>query len=382
MLDRLSSKIFAAAAAAALLFAAFLFGYGVGRQSAHTEAADFSLLNEVESHIRQAAVGKVDRDSLLNGAIQGMVRSLDDPYSEYLDAASYRAVRDSLTSHFSGVGISIKQEGEEFEVVTVLDNTPAARAGIVPGDRIVSVDGDPVGGLKVGEVAQAIQGDPGSRVTITVNRGAQALDFTLERERIERVVAEGELLQSRLGLVEVIAFTSGTGKEVREIVRGLIAEGALGFILDLRGNPGGLLDEGVEVAGTFLDRGRVVSYRERGESEVVYQAPGSPETQLPLVVMVDAGTASAAEIVAGAIQDRGRGIVIGTQTYGKGSVQTLIPLSDGSAIKLTTASFFTPSGRAVSDRGINPDIRIDDRALQLARAQEILREILALGPAA
>ncbi|MGH7424564.1 MAG: S41 family peptidase, partial [Candidatus Methylomirabilales bacterium] len=181
--------------------------------------------------------------------------------------------------------------------------------------------------------------------------------------------------------VRLITFSGGAGDRVREAVKQMSSRGARGFILDLRGNPGGLLEEAVNVAGVFLDGGRVVSYRERGRDEVHRDVRGAPETKLPLVVLVDEGSASASEIVAGAIQDRRRGILVGTATYGKGSVQTVFPLSGGSAVKLTTSSYFTPAGRAIGKGGIAPDVQADGKEVQLARALEILAELLAAGEA-
>lgn len=182
-------------------------------------------------------------------------------------------------------------------------------------------------------------------------------------------------------MVELVTFSQDAGEKVREAVKSLVEKGAKALILDLRGNPGGLVDEAVEVSSVFLEGGSVVSYKERGKAEVVYSTRGSVETKLPLVVLVDEGSASASEIVAGAIQDRGRGIIVGQETYGKGSIQTVFPLSDGSAVKVTTASYFTPSGRSIGDKGITPDVAVLDKLQQLARAQEILQEMLAENPA-
>ena len=380
MFDRFSSKLFAVLAGMVLLFASFLFGYGVGRDTADTDVSRFALLREIEGHIKDSALDKTPVRELYEGAARGMVRALEDPYSEYLDPVTYKSVQNALDSHLSGVGIVVKQEGARHRVVSVLDETPAARAGVAAQDVIVAVDNKSIVGLGVDEVARRIQGDVGSRVQLTVLRGDKTLDFTLVRETIERVSVEGKMVKDRLGLIAISSFTEEVGKQVREQVAALGRKGARGFILDLRGNGGGFFDEGVEVASAFLDGGRVVSYKERGKDEVVFEAKPPMETKLPLVVLVDEGTASASEIVAGAIQDRGRGIILGTKTFGKGSVTTIIPLSDGSALKLTTASFFTPSGRSIAERGITPDVGVEEKGSQLARAQQILTEMLVDGP--
>lgn len=379
MRDRLGTKLFVGLAGVSLLVASFLFGYGVGSNRLGSEREEFSFLKEVEEKIHESAVKKISHRELFQGAIRGMVRALEDPYSEYLDRSTYQTLQTDLSSHYSGVGITLKKEGDLMKVVSVLGNTPASDSGITPGDLIVAVDGKRAAGLTVDEVARLIQGEPGSRVSLSILRGNQSLDITLTRKKIEREAVTASLVKDRMGLIKIEMFSTGVGGKVREFVRSLTGRGAKGFILDLRGNPGGVFDEAVDVASVFVDGGKIVSSK-RGQSDVVYNARGSVETRLPLVVMVDEGSASASEIVAGAIQDRGRGIVVGSQTFGKNAIQTVVPLSDGSALKLTTSSFFTPSGRSIGDRGITPDVTVLEKDLQLARAQQILREILAQDP--
>jgi carboxyl-terminal processing protease len=379
MRDRLGTKLFVGVAGLSLLVASFLFGYGVGSNRLGGEREEFSFLKEVEERIHESAVKKISHRELFQGAIRGMVRALDDPYSEYLDRSTYQTLQSDLSSHYSGVGITLKKEGDLMKVVSVLGNTPASDSGITPGDLIVAVDGKRAAGLTVDEVARLIQGEPGSRVSLSILRGNQSLDITLTRKKIEREAVTASLAKDRTGLIKIEMFNTGVGAKVREFVHSLTGRGAKGFILDLRGNPGGVFDEAVDVASVFVDGGKIVSSK-RGQSDIVYNARGSVETRLPLVVMVDEGSASASEIVAGAIQDRGRGIVVGSQTFGKNAIQTVVPLSDGSALKLTTSSFFTPSGRSIGDRGITPDVTVSEKDVQLARAQQILREILAQDP--
>lgn len=381
MLDRPFAKLLAALAGLGLLLASFLFGIGVGRigQPAGSSAR-FPLLDEAEERIESSAVEPADGKRLERGAIRGLLEALDDPYAEYLDPETYRSFQDISTGHFSGVGLWLKQEGQRARVVSVLANTPAAKAGIVSGDVVTSIDGVPVDGLSLEQIVQRTKGEPGTGVRISVLRGSQPIDFSLVREDIQVPSVKSRLVRDRVGLVELTTFTNGTGGRVREAVRELTGKGAQGFILDLRGNPGGLLEEAVNVASAFLDGGRVVSYRQRGAGEVAYDARPPVETSLPVVVLVNEGSASASEIVAGAIQDRGRGIVVGTRTYGKGSIQTVFPLSDGSAVKLTVASYHTPSGRSIGGQGIAPDVDVAQKELQLARAQQILREMFAEAP--
>lgn len=380
MFDRLSTRIFGVIAALGLLVASFLFGFGVGRTAPAPEAVRYDLLKEAEDQVRSSGVREVEHKTLVQGAVRGMLEALGDPYAEYLDPETYRSFRDVSAGHFSGVGLWLKPEAKRIKVVSVLANTPAARAGIASGDIITRVDRRSTEKLSLEQVAQRIKGKPGTTVRISVLRGEQPVEFTLVREDIEVPTVESKLLRDRLGHVEVITFSQGVGSKVREAVKKLAGRGARGFILDLRGNPGGLVDEAVEVGSVFLEGGTVVSYEQRGRPEVTYEARGSAETKLPLAVLVDEGSASASEIVAGAIQDRGRGIIVGTKTYGKGSIQTVFPLSDGSAIKITTASYFTPSGRSIGERGITPDVIVVQKETQLARAQQILHEILADAP--
>lgn len=382
MLDTAATKILAAIAALGLLVAAFLFGFGLGRSTpSASPRLDYRLLTEAETKVRAASVKEVDRRILIQGALRGMLEALDDPYAEYLDPETYRSFRDLTQGHFTGVGLLLKMEDERVKVVSVLEDSPASDAGMLPGDFIVTVDGRDVGGLSLEQVAQRIKGDAGTNVRVTVDRSERTYDFQLVRADITVESVSSRLLRRGVGLVELVTFSQDAGEKVREAVKSLVDKGAKALILDLRGNPGGLVDEAVEVSSVFLDGGSVVSYKERGKAEVVYSTRGSVETRLPLVVLVDEGSASASEIVAGAIQDRGRGIIVGQETYGKGSIQTVFPLSDGSAVKVTTASYFTPSGRSIGDKGITPDVAVLDKLQQLARAQEILQEMLAENPA-
>lgn len=311
-----------------------------------------------------------------------MLRSLDDPYASYLDPVSYRSFRDEtdLTGHYSGVGLLLKEAKGRNQIASVLANTPAAQAGIQVGDTVESVDGKAVADLTLDEVSRLVQGDPGTQVHVTVIRADARLDFTLTRQSIDIPSVESRLLKDQVGLIEVASFSGGAARKVREAIRNLIGRGARAFILDLRGNPGGGLDEAIDLAGAFLDGGPVVSIRERGKPEFSFEATPPRETTLPLVVLVDEGSASSSEIVAAAIQDRGRGIVVGTETYGKGVVQTVFALSDGSAVKITTSSYFTPAGRTIAGRGVIPDVSIAGGELQLARARQILQQMLADRP--
>lgn len=377
MWERNSTKILGAIAALALLSAAFLLGFGVGKQAPTGPSSDYSLLSEVEGHIAESAVKQVSRQKLIQGAIRGMLQALDDPYAEYLDPDGYEAFREISSGHFFGIGLWMKEEEGRHRVVSVIAGTPADAAGIQPEDTILAVNGRSVLGLTLEQVVQRVKGEPGTDVRLSIERADERLDLSLVRQRISVKTVQSKLLKNSVGSIEVLTFTEGVGSKVREAVKSLGLRGAKGFILDLRGNPGGLLNEAVDVSSVFLEGGNVVSFKERGKPEVVYPTRGEVETKLPLVVLVDEGSASSSEIVAGAIQDRRRGIIVGTRTYGKGSIQTVFPLGDGSALRVTTASYFTPSGRAIGDNPIEPDVAVSDQTKQLARAQEILGQIVA-----
>lgn len=376
MFSKTSSKLFAALAALAMLTASFLFGFDTGRRASSRD--ELALLEEAERLISGSALRSPSRKVLLKAAVRGMLQGLDDPYSAYLSQEAYRNVKDDQAEgQFSGVGLWMKEEEEKFKVVSVLDASPAAAAGLQAGDLIVQIDAKPVEGLDLDEVSGRIQGRSGTTVKLVVEREKATREFVIVRRKLDLPTVSSRMLADGVGLIELVLFHGEAGRKVREAVISLEKRGARGFILDLRGNPGGFLDEAVDVAAVFLEGGKVVSYRERGQAEVVYEATSAVATRLPLVVMVDEGSASASEVVAGAIQDRQRGLIVGAETYGKGSVQSFLPLSDGSAIKLTTASYFTPSGRAIGTSGVIPDISVAERGRQLARAMEVITGILA-----
>lgn len=382
MFTKRSTAIMAVLAALGTLTASFLFGFGLGRSTPQALKVDLQILEEVRGQIESSAIDPGEDRKLVQGAIRGMLESLEDPYASYLDPQARRSLDNSLSGHFSGVGMVLKREDKVVKVVSVLSHTPAAIAGITPGDVVVTVNRKAVDKLTLDEVVQRIQGAPGTTIKLSISRGGgPPEDLVLERRRIEIPTVEAKLLKGRVGLIELISFPEEAGSKVREAVESLEKRGARGYILDLRGNPGGLLDEAVNVASVFLAEGPVVSYKQRGKRAVKYDTRGEPQTQRPLVVLVDEGSASASEVVAGAIQDRGRGIVVGTETYGKGAIQTIFPLSDGSAIKLTIASYFTPSGRSIGEQGVIPDVAVLEKTMQLARAQAVLSGLLAENPA-
>ncbi|HYN99801.1 MAG TPA: S41 family peptidase [Actinomycetota bacterium] len=380
MFKRHSTKILAGFAAIGISTAFFVFGFTIG-QSRSQGTSEYKILEEAQTRIESLALTEPNDRRLMEGAVKGLLEGLQDPHALYYTPKAYRALGEELlTGQFSGVGVWLNRSAELTKIVSVLPDTPAAKAGIEPGDLITSVDGEPVAGMTLDEVGQKIMGEAGTKVRIKVVRGAgDPREFILDRQKLE-IPSVTSSMKDKVGILNLLSFTGGVGDKVRESVARMQREGARGFILDLRGNPGGSLDEAVQVASVFIEGGTVVTYRERGKPEVVYQARGPVETKLPLVVLADEGSASASEIVAGAIQDRQRGLIVGTETYKKGSVQRVIGLSDGSAIKLTVASYFTPSGRGIGENGVLPDVAVADRSAQLTKANEILSGMLVEAP--
>jgi carboxyl-terminal processing protease len=330
--------------------------------------------------IRESAVDPPSESSLVKGAIRGMVRVLrrsDDPYALFYSPEGYEAFQELTTGQFSGIGVWVKPRNKELEIVSVLPGTPALEAGLRRGDVIQTIDGAPVTEINPDEAVARIKGPEGSTVEVGVARAGDQLSFTITRRSIELPNLRTKLSEGNIGYLQLYGFARGAGDQLRAEVDDLIARGAEAFILDLRDNGGGLFSEAIDVASVFIESGEVVIYREQKADDIVYEAKGDAFEGVPVVVLVNEGTASASEIVAGALQDRDRGIVVGTTTYGKGSVQEIVPLADASALKLTTAAYLTPSGRNINGSGIEPDIKVDaGRAAQKARAVQILQGIV------
>jgi carboxyl-terminal processing protease len=317
--------------------------------------------------VKDAYVEPVDDKTLMQAAIKGLLGDLD-PHSEYLDTRGVEVLDEETTGEYAGLGVEVLMLEGALRVVTPIDDTPASRAGIRPGDIILTIDGKPVTTENGTEAVEQLRGKPGSSVALTVARDGVStpLDFKLKREVIRVASVRTRMLEPGYGYVRITQFQNETGAEVREKLRRMVAKGALrGVVLDLRSNPGGLLHASVEVSDAFLDEGVIVSTRGRvQDADVSFSAAkGDLIDGAPLVVLVDGGTASAAEIVAGALKDHRRGLVMGATTFGKGSVQTVLPLESGYAVKLTTARYFTPNGTSIQAAGIRPDIVLPDLRL-------------------
>ena len=322
------------------------------------------LFAEVMERVKRDYVEPIDDAELLESAIRGMVQDLD-AHSQYLDAEEYRDIRISTTGSYTGVGVEVTQVDGNIKVIAPFAGSPAARSGIRAGDIIVAVDGVPVDSDKPSETIKRMRGRPGSSVTITVLRDSDAIIHEMNREIVRVASVHAELLSPSYGYVRLSQFSETTAREVSRAIDGLQDEndGMLdGLVLDLRDNPGGVLDAAVDVSDLFLDAGVIVTADGR-TSEARFSRSahrGDVLDGADMVVLVNHGSASASEIVAGALQDHGRALVVGTGTFGKGLVQTVMPLSKGRAIKLTTSRYFTPSGDSIHDTGITPDIYVSD----------------------
>jgi carboxyl-terminal processing protease len=325
---------------------------------------DARMLAEVLERVKSDYVNPVDDHELLQAAIRGMVSSLD-PYSAFLDGDEYDELKISSSGEYSGVGIEVSMEDDQVVVVSPFEGSPAAEAGIRTGDVIATIDGIPVNTTTLSDTIGRMRGKEGTLVKIGILRqgSAEPLLFTLKRSRVELHSVKGELLEPGFGYVRIAQFSETTGDDLESALKDLRKRNGAplkGLVLDLRNNPGGVLEAAVYVADAFLDKGVIVTAKGRTpESKFEMDAtPGDDLNGAPIVVLVNGGSASAAEIVAGALKDHHRATLMGRTTFGKGSVQTVMPLSDDRAIKLTTSLYYTPSGVSINHRGIAPDIEL------------------------
>ena len=322
------------------------------------------LFGDVFERVRRDYVEEVSDQTLLENAINGMLTALD-PHSGYMPAKGFQDMQEQTKGEFGGLGLEVTMEGGVVKVVSPIDDTPAAKAGVQPGDFIIAIDGKPAVGLELNEAVDRMRGPVNSSITITLRRiGAEPFDVKLTRAKI-LVASVKSRTEGDVGYIRLSGFTEqtqvGLDKAIKDLKAKIGADKIKGYVIDLRNNPGGLLDQAVSVSDTFLDRGEIVSTRSRRAEETQrYNAkPGDATDGKPLVVLINDGSASASEIVAGALQDHGRAILLGTKSFGKGSVQTIIPLARGeSAMRLTTARYFTPSGRSIQAKGVIPDIEV------------------------
>ncbi len=337
-------------------------GAGAGAKVEPGKGAELALVQRVMSEVEKTYVKKVTEKELAEDALKGMLTRLD-PHSDYLDERQYKEMVSVTRGRFGGIGIELTLEAGVPQVIAPIDGTPAAAAGIEPGDRIVRIDGQATSGMNAEEIVERLRGAVGTRVKLTIDRkGKPQFSVILTRAVIHVASVKSALEPDHIGYARLTSFVESTPPDLGAAIARLKrkAGGRLnGFILDLRNNPGGLLDAAVSVAGDFLDGGTVVTTRGRhADDDRAYTAPLSGDLLhgVPLVVLVNSASASASEIVAGALQDHRRGVIMGTRSFGKGSVQSIIPLDSEGALRLTTALYYTPSGRSIQDRGIEPNI--------------------------
>ncbi len=368
--------IIAATAVASVLLTLGGLCYALGMTG--QKAGDVLRFAGALKFIESRYVNEVDTTKLMDGAISGMVQSLGDPHSIYLEPKMYRQLMDHTEGSFGGVGIYMGFKDNKVSVISVMENSPAAKAGMEANDEILAVDGTPVTEMQPEEVAIHIRGKVGTDVTLSVRRnGTETREFVITRDTIQVKTAAGKMLEDGMGYIRIVSFSENTPEEFREAYGKLEGEGMKGLIIDLRENPGGLVTSSVEIASMIVPEGPVVSVVERSGKKEEYTSD-LKETKYPLVVLIDGNSASAAEILAGAVQDTGAGTLVGTKSYGKGSVQMVMPIFHDDAIKLTIAKYFTPKGRSIDGVGIEPDVNIglspgETTDVQLAKAEDVLK---------
>src|SRR6266851_4132156 len=367
--------LIAAAAGAVFLFT---LHQDVGAASSNTADTykQLNLFGDVFELVRSDYVDEVSDETLVEGAINGMLTALD-PHSNYLNAKNFNDMKVQTRGEFGGLGIEVSMESGLVKVVSPIDDTPAAHAGLKPGDLITHLDGTPVQGLTLPEAVDRMRGPVNSDINLTIRReGREPFDVKLTRAIIKIQSVRSHIESKNIGYIRITSFNEQTDVGLANALKSLKQQAdnkLIGVVLDLRNNPGGLLDQAVAVTDAFLDKGEIVSTRGRRSDDAQrYNArPGAkPASGLPIAVLINGGSASASEIVAGALQDHRRAILLGTRSFGKGSVQTIIPLPGHGAMRLTTARYYTPSGRSIQAKGIDPDIVVEAAKIERSSADK------------
>ena len=306
-------------------------------------------------------VDSVEMEKLWQGSIKGMVEALDDPHSVYMDEEMFDVFESATSGSFGGVGLVVGKKDDDLIVVSPIEGTPGEKAGVKSGDIILKIDGEDATKLNLTEAVEKIRGEEGTSVTLSIQRGEETKDYTIVRDNIQVHAVSGKMLEGDIGYLRITNFNDVVGEDLKKEYQRLEKEGMKRIILDLRDNPGGLLDQSVEVAELFVAKGPVVSIVERDGSRTTYESNNAEGSPYPIAVLVNQGSASASEIVAGAIQDTKSGTLIGTKTFGKGSVQGVFPLHSG-AMKLTIAKYYTPNEAVIDGVGITPDIVVEENS--------------------
>jgi carboxyl-terminal processing protease len=338
------------------------------------------LFGEVFERVRADYVENVSDQQLIEAAINGMLSALD-PHSSYMNAKNFRDMQVQVRGEFGGLGIEVTMENGVVKVVSPIDDTPAAHAGLKPGDLVVQIDGEPVQGMSLNDAVERMRGPVGSDIKLTIKReGKDPFDVTMKRAVVKIQSVKEQLEGDDVGYIRITSFNEQADSGVKDAIKDLRAKAGAkltGIVLDLRNNPGGLLDQAVAVSNDFLSQGEIVSTRGRhAEDAQRYnaQSPGDLTSGLPMVVLINGGSASASEIVAGALQDHHRAVLLGTRSFGKGSVQTIIQLPGHGAMRLTTARYYTPSGRSIQAKGIEPDITVEPAKIERVAQGEVMHE--------
>jgi len=348
------------------------------RAAVQQEYSLLEVFNQAVDLVEKTYVKEVEPKTLYYGAIQGMLGALD-PHSVLLPPEYFKDIKVELQGQFGGIGIEVGVRGGHLIVITPIEDTPAGRAGFKSGDYIIKIDGVSTEGLNLEDAVHKMRGKPGTKLVITIMRAgwAEPKDFTLTREVIQiKSVRRAELIDGKYGYLRITAFNDNTAGDLNQAMKNILAKAGgkiEGLILDLRNNPGGKLEQAVEVSNTFISAGPIVSTKGRlkESNQIFYAHKQGAYTDFNMIVLVNAGSASASEIVAAALKDSGRAVLLGTKTYGKGSVQSLYNLKDGSGLKLTTAYYYTPSGKSIQAEGITPDIIVEELSPEdLARLEE------------
>lgn len=368
--------IVTALASSVLTIAGLCFAFGIHAG----EVEDIVRFLGVKRFIEARYVTDVDETKLMDGAISGMVQSLGDPHSIYMNADTFEQLKEHTEGEFGGIGVTMGFKDNKVTIISVLDDTPGQKVGLQAGDEITAVDGTPVTEMQTEEVAMHIRGEVGTEVTLSISRDGQTQDYKITRATIKLDTAKGVMLGDGMGYIRIASFSENTGKEFKAAYESLEQQGMKGLIIDLRENPGGLVTSCVDIANMVVPKGPIVSVVERDGSKEVHES-NLEESKYPIVVLIDGNSASASEILAGALQDTGAATLVGTKSYGKGSVQVVVPMLHNDGLKLTIAKYYTPNGRCIDGTGIEPDVEVEmpenaTTDVQLDKAKEVLQQKL------
>ena len=361
---------------AVIIFSFFSAASSFGEEEQNQKNAyeKLKVFSEILSLIESNYVEPTENDSMIEGAIRGMVKSLD-PHTSYMPPSSYKEMQVETTGKFGGLGIEISIRDGVLTVVSPIEETPAFRAGIKPGDKIIKIEDESTLDMTLQDAVTRLRGETGSPITITIFRKSfkAPKEFTIVRDIIKVRSIVSKLYENDIGYIKIRSFSKNTSSDLDKALEDLGQKGITKLILDVRNNPGGLLNQAVEVTDRFLNRENLIVYTKGRSDEQNMRFTSHDKVAgvtYPMIILVNGGSASASEIVAGALQDLNRAVILGTQTFGKGSVQTIIPLSDGSALRLTTARYYTPSGRVIQENGIMPDIVVEMRPVSKVEKKE------------